>query len=216
MPYRWEGAVGAAGRYRDAATGRYVGAAVVRRELDRYLATADPARALAEALRGRQVSLADAEIAFRRHIKNVHLNAAALERGGWANMTPRDYGLVGQRVRYNYGKARDMFAQIAEGKQRLDGTLMRRFELYTDAARNTYFRSKRANFRADGPTHVRSIRSARDSCAECVALDRKVFAIDDPAYKLPGQRICLTRCRCTEEYLRLDDGGEDYLVLEAA
>lgn len=213
MPYRWQPNAGASGRYQDAATGRFVSATAVRRELDRYLDTDDPAKALAEVLRGRSLSLADAEIAFRRMIKNVHINAAVMARGGYANMTPRDWGLVGQRIRYNYGKARDMFKQIADGKQRLDGTLTRRFELYGEAGRNTFYRAKQANLRPD-VTHVRSIRHARDSCAECRALDGKVFAIGDPSYKLPGQRICLTRCRCSEEYLRLGSGDE-YEVVEA-
>jgi hypothetical protein len=214
MPYRWEPSAGVSGRYRDAATGRYASGATVRQELDRYLDAADPAKALAEALRGRQLSLADAEIAFRRMIKNVHLNAVALERGGWANLTPRDFGLAGQRIRYNYGKARDMFKQISDGKQRLDGTLAQRMGLYNEAARNTFYRSKQANLKSE-VTHVRSIRHARDSCPECVDLDRKVFVIGDPAYKLPGQRICLSRCRCSEEYLRLGDDG-NYFALEAA
>ncbi len=214
MPYRWEPSAGAAGRYRDTRTGRYASGATVRRELDAYLDNSDTAaRSLAEALRGRQVSLADAELAFRRMIKNTHINAAVMARGGYANMTPRDWGLVGQRVRYNYGKARDMFVQIADGKQRLDGTLTRRMELYGEAGRNTFYRAKQANLRPD-VTHVRSIRHARDSCAECRALDGKVFAIGDPSYKLPGQRICLTRCRCSEEYLRLGSGDE-YEVVEA-
>ena len=214
MPYRWEPNAGVSGRYRDTSTGRFVASSTVRRELDRYLDTADPAKALAEALRGRQVSLADAEIAFRRMIKNTHLNAVALERGGWSNLTPRDFGLAGQRIRYNYGKARDMFKQIASGQQRLDGTLTQRMGLYNTAARNTFYRSKQANVRPD-VTHVRSIRHARDSCRQCIDLDRKVFAIGDPAYSLPGQRICLSRCRCSEEYLRLGDDGS-YLALEVA
>jgi len=200
----------------DTRTGRFVPAATVRRELDTYIdASDDAARALARMLRDREISLADAEILFRREIKRVHLNSVAMARGGWANLTPADYGLAGQRIRYNYGKARDMFAQIAAGKQRLDGTLDQRMSLYVSAGRNTFYRSKHAQFKADGPTHVRSIRHARDSCLECVSLDRKVFAVNDPSYKMPGQRICLTRCRCSEEYLRLGNEG-DYLVLEAA
>lgn len=213
--YRWEPSAGISGRYRDTATGRFVGNAVVRQELDVYLGNADSvAKSLAEALRGRRVSLADAELAFRRHIKNVHLNAIALERGGWANLTPRDYGLAGQRIRFNYGKARDMFVQIADGRQRLDGTLARRLELYTEAGRNTYYRSKRANFGPDGPTHVRPILNASDSCDECIELAGRVFEIGDPDYKLPGQRKCLSRCLCTEEYLSL--AGGEYRFLEAA
>ena len=214
MPYRWEPNAGVSGRYRDTSTGRYVRGATVRRELDRYLDAADPAKALAEALRGRQVSLADAEIAFRRMIKNTHLNAVALERGGWSNMTPADFGRVGQIVREQYGYLKNFGLDIASGKQRLDGTLGVRAKLYSQAGRNSYYRSKAANM-SGGVTHQRSIRSARDSCRQCLDLDRKVFRIDDASFPLPGQRICRANCQCHLEYLRLGDSGE-YEALEVA
>jgi hypothetical protein len=213
MPYRWDPTAGASGRYRDE-RGRFVASSTVRRELDRYLDNSDPAKALAEALRGRQLSLADWEVAFRRHIKNTHLNAIAMERGGWANMTPADYGRAGQIIREQYGYLKGFAADIASGKQRLDGTLGVRAKLYTQAGRNSYYRSKAANM-GGGVTHQRSIRSARDSCVQCVKLDRVVFRIDDPTFPLPGHRICNHNCRCSLEYLRL---GEEngYEVVEAA
>jgi hypothetical protein len=183
----------------------------VRRELDRYLDTADPAKALAEALRGRQVSVADWEVAMRRHVKNTHLNAIALERGGWANMTPADYGRAGQIIREQYGYLKNFAADIASGKQRLDGTLGVRAKLYTQAGRESFYRSKQANLAA-GVDMVRSVRHARDSCSECVSLDGKWFRVGDPTYKLPGQRICTKNCRCSEEYGRQTADGVEAVV----
>jgi hypothetical protein len=214
MPYRWEPTAGVSGRYRDTSTGRFVASSTVRRELDRYLDTADPAKALAEALRGRQVSLADWEVGMRRVVKNTHLNAIALERGGWANMTPADYGRAGQIIREQYGYLKGFAADIASGKQRLDGTLGTRAKLYSQAARTSLYKSKAANM-SGGVTHQRSIRSARDSCRQCLDLDRKVFRIDDTSFPLPGQRICRANCQCHLEYLRLGDSGE-YEALEVA
>ena len=214
MPYRWEPNAGVSGRYRDTSTGRFVQGAAVRRELDRYLDTADPAKALAEALRGRQLSVADWEVAMRRHVKNVNLNAIALERGGWANLTPSDFGRVGQIVREQYGYLKGFANDIASGKQRLDGTLGTRAKLYSQAARTSLYKSKAANM-SGGVTHQRSIRSARDSCRQCLDLDRKVFRIDDASFPLPGQRICRANCQCHLEYLRLGDSGE-YEALEVA
>ena len=213
MPYRWEPTAGVSGRYRDE-RGRFVASSTVRRELDRYLDAADPAKALAEALRGRQVSLADWEVAMRRHVKNTHLNAIALERGGWANMTPADYGRAGQIIREQYGYLKGFAADIASGKQRLDGTLGARARLYSQAGRNSYYRSKAANM-SDRVTHQRSIRGKRDSCWQCIELDRKVFRIDDPTFPLPGRRVCNHNCGCHIEYLRLGDSGE-YEALEVA
>ena len=206
MPYRWEPTAGASGRYRDTASGRYVAGTQVRRELDRYLDGDDPAKALAEALRGRQVSLADWEIAMRRHIKNTHLNAVAMERGGWANVTPADYGRVGQIVREQYGYLRGFANDIASGKQRLDGTLGTRAKLYTQAGRESFYRSKQANL-AEGVDMVRSIKHARDSCRDCEYLNGKWFKVGDPAYSLPGRRQCNKNCRCTEEYGRQTADG---------
>jgi len=206
MPYRWEPTAGVSGRYRDTSTGRYVQGATVRRELDRYLDTADPAKALAEALRGRQVSLADWEVAMRRHVKNTHLNAIAMERGGWANMTPADYGRAGQIVREQYGYLKNFAADIASGKQRLDGTLGVRAKLYTQAGRETFYRSKQANLQP-GIDMVRSIKHARDSCRDCEYLNGKWFRVGDPAYSLPGRRQCNKNCRCTEEYGRQTADG---------
>ena len=82
---------------------------------------------------------------MRRHIKNTHLNAIAMERGGWANMTPSDFGRAGQIIRKQYGYLRNFGREIASGKQRLDGTLGRRAQLYTAAGRNSLYRSKQAN-----------------------------------------------------------------------
>ena len=211
MPkYQWEPTAGVSGRYRDTETGRFIKSASVRAELDRYLDNSDPAKALAEALRGRQVSLADWEVGMRRVVKNTHLNAIALERGGWANMTPADYGRAGQIIREQYGYLKNFAGDIASGKQRLDGTLGTRAKLYTQAGRETFYRSKHEHLAA-GVDMVGSVRSARDSCSECISLDGKWFRVGDPAYKLPGQRICMKSCRCYERYGRMTADGVEAL-----
>lgn len=213
MPYRWDPNAGPAGRYRDAATGRFISHAAVRSQLDHYLDTADPAKALATGLRDKSLSLADWELAMRQHVKTVHLNAIALERGGWANMRPSDYGRAGQIIREQYGYLKNFANDIATGKQRLDGTFPRRAQLYTQAARTSFYKSKHAN-RQEGIDMVRSRRHARDSCRECIDLDGKWFRIGDPAYKLPGQRICLSNCRCSEELGRMTPDGREIEPVE--
>ena len=209
MPYRWEPSAGVSGRYRDE-RGRFVASSTVRRELDRYLDAADPAKALAEALRGRAVSLADWELGMRRHVKNVTINAISLERGGYANVRPSDWGRAGAIVREQYAYLKGFAADIASGKQKLDGTLGVRAKLYTQAGRESFYRSKHTNLAA-GVDMVGSVRNARDSCSECISLDGKWFRVGDPAYKLPGQRICTKNCRCSEEYGRQTADGVEAL-----
>jgi len=150
---------------------------------------------------------------MRRHVKNVHLSAIALERGGWANLKPQDYGRAGQIIREQYGYLKRFAGQIASGEQKLDGTLVRRATMYSQIARRSYYQSKRANMRPD-VTHVRTRRSARDSCRQCLELDMKIFRADDASFPLPGNRICRANCRCHLEYLSLSD-SEEYQVVES-
>lgn len=208
--YKWEpGTNERVGRYRDTATGRFVSQAVVREELDRTLdrASSEIAGALAEALRNRQISVADWEVRMMQHIKDVHLNAIALERGGWANMTAQDYGRAGGVIARQYKYLHNFAGEIVSGKQKLDGSLVVRAKMYTQAGRTTYHRSRQASVADTEITHVRSTLNPADHCDECVELDGRWFRIGDPRYKLPGQRICRTNCHCDEELGR-DIGGE--------
>jgi hypothetical protein len=210
--YQWNPSAGVSGRYRDTRTGRFVAGRVVRGELDAYLSASDDVvAALAGQLRDRAISLADWELAMRAEIRRTHLNAIALERGGWANMRPSDFGRAGQIIREQYGYLRGFANDIASGKQRLDGTLGRRAQLYIEAGRNSMYRSKAANMSAK-VTHQRSIRTKRDSCWQCIDLDRRVFRINDPSFPLPGRRACMARCGCHVEYLTLVD--DEYQTVE--
>lgn len=210
--YQWEPDTGVSGRYRDTRTGRFVNGRVVRAELDIYLTNSDDAAAiLAQQLRDRGISLADWELAMRREIKRTHLNAIAMQRGGWANMTPADYGRAGQIIREQYAYLRNFANDISTGKQRLDGTLNVRAKLYTQAGRNTFYRSTAANMSAK-VTHQRSIRTKRDSCWQCIDLHLRIFRINDPSFPLPGRRVCMHNCGCHVEYLAL--AGDEYQSVE--
>lgn len=205
--YEWRPESGPAGRFVNSRTGRTVAPVVVRRELDSFLVGHDrAARALAEQLRGGQLSLAQWELLMRRNIRDIHLNAIALQRGGWSQMRMDDFQLAGRIVREQFDYLKRFGLQIADGSQKLDGTLVWRANLYGEAGRNTFYQSLHANL--DGRvTHVQSVRHARDSCRDCVHLDRKWFKIGDPAYTLPGNRQCLHNCRCSENFAALGADG---------
>lgn len=207
MPdYRWEPGT-ANGRYRDTRTGRFLSSRVVRAELDAYLkATNTPIKALEQQLRDGVINLADWQTAMMREIKIAHLNSIAASVGGYNNMTQSDYGRAGQIIREQYEYLRGFAADIASGKQRLDGTLGRRMQAYIDAGRESYYKSINANIDRGVVTHIRSKLNPADHCAECVALDGRWYEIDDPTYNPPGNRICMKNCKCSEVYGRLVDG----------
>ena len=203
-------------RYRDDTTGRYLPARAVRADLDRFVDRAgrESARALTEQLRDGRIALPEWQTAMARAVKNVNYAAVAAASGGVENMTAVERGRAGALIREQYKYLRGFAADIASGKQKLDGTLAARARLYSQAGRNSYYRSKAANM-SDRVTHQRSIRGKRDSCWQCIELDRKVFRIDDTSFPLPGRRVCNHNCGCHIEYLRLGDDGE-YEALEVA
>jgi CubicO group peptidase (beta-lactamase class C family) len=182
--------------YRDARTGRYLSNRDVRKALDATLvAPAGRARALAEALRERRISLAEWQTQMMREIKTVHLWGAATAKGGWAQLTPADYGRVGQRIREQYAYLRTRAEAIATGAQALDGNFVSRMELYGLAGRATYHATETREMELRGMTEERSVRGDGDSCAGCVAaaaLEWQPIGSVVPV----GQRNCLSRCRC--------------------
>ena len=194
------------GRY-VAPNGRIVKNSVVRDELDLLLGNAgDPMTTLFDLLRERQISLADFRLQGMDIIKDVHLNAVAMQRGGWSNMTQADYGRAGQATRVQYGYWRDMVDQIATGKQPIDGRLKLRMNMYVQAGRETFNASQASYATSYGATHVGSTLNPADHCSECVAFDGKWFVIGDSSYKKVGSRICLKNCRCEERHGVMKDG----------
>ena len=217
--YRWESGAAISGRYRDTRTGRFVAPAVVRAELDRYLASAtDPVGTLSEQLRAGQINVADWHTAMRREIKNTHLNAVASAVGGFDNMTPADYGRAGQIIRSQYDYLRNFADEIISGKQRLDGTLDRRAKMYIDAGRETYYKVKHMKVaEAEQATGQRavigSVLNPADHCEECVALNGRWFFLSDYTavsgggrYVEIGSRICHKNCKCSERTAFYIDG----------
>lgn len=200
--YAWEPTIGGSGRYRDSQTGRFVKGSVVRKELDVYLDRSDNAAVdISKSLKEGNISLADWEVGMMRQIKIAHMNAAATAAGGYANMTNADRGRAGAYIREQYKYLHQFAADIASGKQKLDGRLLYRAKMYIQAGRGTMYKVKQGLLKAAGKIDmVRSIRHARDSCTECINFAGVWFRLDDPNYKPPGDRICSKNCRCSEEY----------------
>ena len=210
MPkYRWEPDAGFTGRYRDKSTGRYVKPTVVRDSLDTYLAksTTGVTDVLTSQLRAGVINTDDFHRSMKAHVKTVHNNAVMLERGGRKAMTQADWGRSGGYIARQNKYLDGMVSDIKSGKQKLDGTLTRRASMYTEAARESFYKSRMSRAGDVGATHVASRLSPADHCEECVKFDGVFYEIGDKKYKHPGQRICLTSCKCYEIYATLTPDG---------
>jgi hypothetical protein len=189
-----------AARYASKQTGRWVSGGRVRGALDAALDRGGATVAtLTESLKMGRIALPDWQLQVAREIKSIHLASAALAKGGWAEMSPSDLGRAGQKIRLQYDYLKGFAADISSGKQRLDGTLGRRAQLYVQAGRGTYHAVEQAEMRTRGMTEERNRLAASDHCPGCLAADAMGWV---PLGTLPGigQRTCLSKCRCSVAY----------------
>jgi hypothetical protein len=189
-----------AAQYINRATGRFVSRQVIRDQLDKVIdASSQVMRALSQQLRDGDISLAEWQGSMMQQIKTTHLAGGAMQRGGWQQMSQADFGRVGRIVRDEYGFLRDFANEIASGRQKLDGTLVRRSALYGQQGRPTYLAFWDNEATKRGFDEERSILQPAEHCTECVSEDAKDFQPIGDMIPI-GRRICRSNDRCLKEY----------------
>jgi hypothetical protein len=201
--YLWDEA---AHSYIDRKTGRPVSWQVIRDQLDNVIdASSQVMRAISQQQRDGDIGLAEWQIQMMQLIKIILLAAAAMQLGGWQQMSQANFGRVGRIVRNEYAFLRNFAEQIASGQQKLDGTLARRAGLYGQQGRPTYlvFWDNTASQR--GFDEERSILQPAEHCVECVSEDAKGF--QPLGQMIPiGSRICRSNDRCLKEFRNSQTG----------
>jgi hypothetical protein len=210
MPFTWSEAQQ---RYRDTGTGRFVSSSAVRADIDRMLDdVAHRTGDLTRLLQDGRVGLRDWQTMMAQEIKDVHTANAVLARGGWENMTERDWGRVGHIIRDEYGHLRGWAVDLQTGRAPLDGRAVMRAEQYTQAGRGTFEEVKRYAARDAGllwEYNVLEPTAAHcDGCLEADAMGVR------PVGEIPaiGSRDCRANDRC--ELIQTADPPTGGLVSE--
>lgn len=200
--YRWNPAARHGhGAYIDEA-GRFVSTAAVRSQLDKVLdgITAET-RDLGERLLSGDVSTDEWYMQMTSLIKSTHLIGAAMERGGWANMTFSDFGRVGRIVRDERVHLDNFKAQLDAG-QFYDGRALVRMALYIQAGRGTFYQF--ADLTAAAATFTEEARQldpfARH-CDCCIGESEFYRGWLPIGAGVPiGGCSCASNCRCSKKY----------------
>jgi hypothetical protein len=194
MTYTWSEAQQ---RYRDDATGRFVSSSTVRADIDRMLDDASHRTAdLTRLLQDGRLSLRDWQTTMAQEIKDVHTANAVLARGGWDNMTARDWGRVGHLVRDEYERLGRWAVDLQEGRAPLDGRAIVRAEMYTQAGRSSYEEIKRYAARDAGLLwEYNQLEPTAQHCEGC--LDAAAMGVQ-PVGVIPavGSRDCGANDKC--------------------
>ncbi len=199
LPYRWNEA---AGRY-ISSTGRFVPLSTVKAELESMItASAVKMDMLSLGLKNGTTSLAEWQMGMEQEIKASQIASAAAAKGGWAQMTQSDWGWVGSRVKEQYKYLRNFSAEIASGKQKIDGRLLVRAKQYIQSSRATYEEMRRRYARINkGAVEERRVLGPAEHCEPhgstpgCVELADKGW---QPMGTLPaiGAATCRMFCKC--------------------
>ena len=197
--YEW---VDSLHNYRSIETGQIVSRATVTSGLEAMMdASAVNMNTLTQSLIDNQISLADWQSAMMQEIKLTHTASAALSQGGWAQMTPSQWGETGQLIRQQYDYLRDYAKAIADGTQPLDGRALVRSDLYADAANGTYWEMDKRAMIQDGYDMARRVLEANDgnNCDGCIDAANEGWVPIDEVLPI-GDAECQVRCRCSIEY----------------
>jgi hypothetical protein len=187
-------------QYINRSTGRFVPRSEITEQLFKVTKqSSERMRAISQQLRDGNVSLADWQLQMMQEIKTTHLAGAAMQKGGWQQMTQADFGRVGQIVRREYGFLRDLANGIESGKIKLDGRILIRAAQYGQAGRETQllFWNQKAADR--GYDQERSVLNPAEHCNECV--DEAAKGWQALGEMIPiGRRTCRANDRCDKWY----------------
>lgn len=170
----------------------------MRRTLEQSLANLTrKTDSLADDLRAGRLSLNAWRDEMRQVVKQVSLASHELAVGGREQMTQADYGAVGQKVRREYAYLDRWAAQLEAGLPVSGG----RAKQYLLAGRTAYLKEESQQLERAGYDLVKSVLHVAESCAACIT-EASLGYIPVRQMILPGQRTCLSNCRCTLVYAR--------------
>lgn len=208
MPDQAYGYDRATGRFRSFETGRYISERQVRDAVD---AVADLAsRRMGEAAaryRAGQITISEWQAEHLALIKQSQIASALLAYGGRSQMDASRWGTVGQQIRTQYAYARQMVADVLDGRQRLNGRLDARARQYGQAARSLYENTRRRQGAAAGLSFEQNHLHASESCAQCIAMSARGRVPIGTLIPI-GQRTCRGGCRCTLSFHRTATDAE--------
>lgn len=212
MQYHWDDR---AGRYRDS-RGRYVSEVKIREGVDRVVVKASRAMyELAREFRTSDMTVGQFRDKMLKEIKLAHTAVALAVYGGKQNMTPREWGMVGQTIRQQYQYVQKFAQDILDGRQQLNGRLEARAALYGQAARATYENLRRTTQHVYSRLYERNVLGARESCVECRAETERGW-VPIGVLKPIGGRLCRSACKCTLAYEGRLHTGDVELEIAAA
>ena len=198
-------------RYRDQETGRFISQSRMRSLLGGHInQVREDLTTIGELLINGRISLPTWEQETRTALKALHTSSYLLGIGGEANMSQRDYGILGQQIRSQYEFLRG-FAEELINTGMSEAAFRSRLEMYAWAARGSHEMGKLEGHVRAGFTWERRIRTKSNSCSPCISYAAAGW---QPIGSLPHPTRdceCRANCGCYKRFSRGEQRPEDFL-----
>lgn len=192
--------------------GRYVPRAELRKEIDklsRFIRR--EASSIGAKYASGEIGIAEFEIAMRELLRAGHIVSASVGKGGRDQMTLKDWGRVGRKVKWQYEYLAKFSRKLASGRLSKAFTESRArsyaSSIYVSYAESRFVAAKEAIADGDGDRgrgrggdadsrpRCRLIQNSEEGCIECTAdADEGWMDVDDMTEI--GGRICGDFCKC--------------------
>jgi hypothetical protein len=140
-------------------------------------------------------------------VKSSHLASAAAAKGGWAQMTPADNLAVARGLKFQYTRLRKFAGELA---RLTPGDIVNRSGMYARSAAGAYEQARFDTYaeKVRQGAKVRMRNRLSKTADHCKPRDGRPGCVEETSrgwvafgtMSLPGQRACLTKCKCTLEY----------------
>lgn len=188
-------------RYRDISTGRFVARERILSLLDSQIASAESRLgAIVTAMHQRTLAPGMGQMLMRDEVRRLHLQNAALAKGGFDRLNATDYGRAGRQLRDTYQRMTNLANGIQAGEVTLPQAL-NRVAGYVGEARRNFLVAEREALQATGQRmEARRRLGVAEHCVDCVNFARMGW-LPIEFVPLPGEAsVCGVRCKCHIEY----------------
>lgn len=184
-------------RYTELATGRFVPLADVKRAIGGPNGVIVNARieieTISEQMARGEIEIGEWQERMGQAVKNLDLATMAAGKGGIAQLTQRDYGLAGQRLRFDYERL-ELFARDIESGRIKGNRIVERAKLYANR-RNGVYENTRRDAALEVFTQERRVLHGSDHCKTCVEEAAKGW-VEVGTLKKLGDSECRMNCLC--------------------
>lgn len=181
-------------------SGQFVAVSKLQDLMESYIQTKQKqAISVTDSLLKRDISVGTWETAIAKELKEAHILAFSVGKGGTKNLSARDYGLLGVRLKSEYRYLRQFSTDILDGKL-TPAQIRARIAKYQSSLYASFEQGRLESHIASGFRWERNIRTAKESCQSCIDRSARGWV---PIGTMPGVGIatlCKMNDRCFREF----------------